>query len=39
MLLRLIQTVSPQELAMLNSEVRTTHEAEADANSSDSSDE
>jgi hypothetical protein len=31
MLLRLIHTVGPQELAMLNSEVRAKHEAEADA--------
>jgi hypothetical protein len=30
MLLRLIHTVGPQELAMLNSEVRAKHEAEAD---------
>jgi hypothetical protein len=31
MLLRLVQTVGPQELAMLNSEERARHEAEADA--------
>ncbi len=31
MLLRLIHTVGAQELAMLNSEVRAKHEAEADA--------
>ncbi|MGA8272287.1 MAG: hypothetical protein WB919_12065, partial [Candidatus Sulfotelmatobacter sp.] len=31
MLLRLIHTVGPQELAMLNSEVRAKHEVEADA--------
>jgi hypothetical protein len=31
MLLRLVHTVGPQELAMLNSEVRAKQEAEADA--------
>jgi hypothetical protein len=31
MLLRLVHSVGPQELAMLNSEERARHEAEADA--------